>query len=86
MATAPAPIFMEEILDFLASTPTPQDIIAYQPSEMLAQRSQYLHDRNRQDVLTDAERAEFDELRRINHFMNQLKIRARLKLRAAADE
>lgn len=86
MATAPAPIFMEEILDFLASTPTPQDIIAYQPSEMLAQRSQYLHDRNRQDVLTDAERAEFDELRRINHFMNQLKIRARLKLRAANDE
>ncbi len=86
MATAPAPIFMDEILDFLASTPTPQDIIAYQPSEMLTERSHYLHDRNRQDVLTDAERAEFDELRRINHFMNQLKIRARLKLRAANDE
>lgn len=77
---------MNEILDFLASTPTPQDIIAYQPSQSLEERSHYLHERNRHDVLTDTERAEFEELRRINHFMNQLKARARLKLRAAEDE
>lgn len=74
-----APSFMDEILDFLASTPTPEDIVAYQPSQALAERSHYLHERNRHDALTDAERAEFEELRRLNHFMNRLKIRARLK-------
>ncbi len=71
--------FMDEVLDFLASTPTPQNIIDYQPSKALAERSHYLHDRNRHDGLTDAERGEFEELRRLDHFMNQLKIRARLK-------
>jgi hypothetical protein len=86
MATAPAPIFMNEILDFLASTPTPQDIIAYRPSQSLEERSHYLHEQNRHDALTDAERVEFEELRRVNHFINQLKTRARLKLRAADDE
>jgi len=83
MATAPPPIFMNEILDFLASTPTPEDIIAYQPSQSLVDRSHYLHDRNRQGALTDAERTEFEELRHINHFMNQLRIRAQLKLQAS---
>lgn len=86
MASAPAPAFMDEILDFLASTPTPEDIINYQPSEGLEARSHALHERNRQNALTDAERIEFEELRRINHFMNQLKIRARLKLQAAGHE
>jgi len=80
MTTAPAPTFMDDILDFLASTPTPQDIIAFRPSQALEERSHYLHERNRQDALTDAERTGFEDLRRMNHFMNQLKIRARLKL------
>lgn len=86
MARAPAPTFMVEIFDFLASTPTPQDILAYQPSEALAEYSHYLHKRNRQDELTDAERHEFEELRRLNHFINQLKIHTRLKLQAMEDE
>ena len=86
MATAPAPTVTDEVLDFLASTPTPEDIIAYEPSDALTERSHYLHERNRQDALTDAEKAEFEELRRLNHFMNQLKIRARLKLQATPRE
>ena len=80
MTTVSTPTFMTEIFDFLASTPTPQDILAYQPSEALAERSHYLHESNRQDDMTDAERNEFEELRRLNHFMNQLKIHTRLKL------
>ena len=77
---------MAEIFDFLASTPTPQDILDYQPSEALVERSHYLHERNRHDEMTDAERDEFEELRRLNHFMNQLKIHTRLKLQALDDE
>ena len=37
MTFAPAPGFMTEIFDFLASTPTPEDILAYQPSEALVE-------------------------------------------------
>jgi len=36
---------MTAILAFLASAPTPQEIIAYQSSEALRERSHYLHDR-----------------------------------------
>ena len=80
MTFAPAPGFMTEIFDFLASTPTPEDILAYQPSEALVERSHYLHEQNQRDQLTDVERSEFEELRRLNHFMNQLKIHTRLKI------
>jgi len=38
---SPSPIF-NEILDLLASTPTPEQIIAFQPSEALEQRLEYL--------------------------------------------
>ncbi len=86
MATARTSTFMNETLNFLASTPTPQDIVAYRPPDALKARSHHLHERNRKDALTDAERMEFDELRRMNHFMNQLKIRARLRLEASDDE
>ncbi len=78
--------FTDDILDFLASTPTLEEIIAFRPSEALEERSHYLHERHRQDALTDAEREEFEDLRRMNHFMNQPKIRARLKLKVILSE
>lgn len=69
-----------EIIDFLASTPTPEDIIAFKPSDYLQQRLSYLLDQNRNDNLTAEERTELDEFLRMNHFFNMLKIRARQKL------
>ncbi|MBC6934410.1 MAG: hypothetical protein DWB42_01060 [Chloroflexi bacterium] len=83
MAVAPVfalnPLF-DEILDFLASGHTPQEIIAFKPSEALDQRLHDLLDRNASDRLTAEERAELDEFLRVNQFMNILKIRARQKL------
>lgn len=73
-------ILLDEALDFLASSPTPEQIIAFSPSEALQERSRYLLERNRDSTLTDDERAELDELARLNHFMSMLKIRARQKL------
>jgi hypothetical protein len=86
MATAQPLTFTDDILDFLASTPTLEEIIAFQPPPTLAERSHYLHERNRQEALTDLERVEFDDLRRMNHFINQLKIRARLNIGAHRSE
>jgi hypothetical protein len=72
--------FWDEIYDFLSSTPTPEDIIAYRPSEAMQVRVRYLLDKNRQGTLTAEENAEIDEIARIDHFMTMLKAHAREKL------
>lgn len=78
--SAPAPILFDEVIEFLASGPDSTTIIAFQPSEALKQRSSYLLERNRQDMLSAEERTELDEFTRMNHFVNMLKIRARQRL------
>ena len=83
MAIAQPDTLFSEIIDFLAPTPTPEDIIAFKPSDRLEQRLSDLLERNRQDALTAEGRAELDEFLRMNHFMNMLKIRAREKLAEA---
>ncbi len=70
----------DEVLDFLASTPAPEQIIAFEPSEALQERVRYLLDANRNGVLSAEENGELDEFARLNHFMSMLKIRARKKL------
>jgi hypothetical protein len=80
MAIAQPTILFDEILDFLASTPTPQQIIAFKPSDTLQERLDDLLERNRQETLMPYEREELDEFLRMNHFMNMLVIRARQKL------
>lgn len=75
----PSPIF-SEVIDFLVSSPTPDDIIAFRPSPDLQARLDDLLHKNQRDALSEAERAELDEFLRLNHFMTMLKIRARQKL------
>ena len=72
-----------EILDFLASTPTPEQIVAFRPSATLQERASYLLDRQRDGTLTADESTELDEIARMNHFMSMLKIRARKRLAEA---
>jgi hypothetical protein len=79
VAVQPETLFAE-IIDFLASTPTPEAIIAFKPSDRLEQRLSDLLEGHRQAMLTADERHELDEFLRMNHFMNMLKIRARQKL------
>lgn len=74
------PILFDEILDFLASTPTPQAILEFRPSEQLQSRASSLLDKNRSGELTGDERHELDEFQRMNHFMTMLKARARQRL------
>ena len=79
VATQPETLFAE-IIDFLASTPTPEAILAFNPSDRLEQRLSDLLEQNRQETLSAEERGDLDEFLRMNHFMNMLKIRARQKL------
>jgi hypothetical protein len=80
MAVAPPDTLFDVITDFLATEPTADQIIAYRLPQALEQRALDLLERNRQNVLTPEERAEMDEFLRINHLINMLKYKVRLKL------
>ena len=80
MAFAPTDILFDEILEFLASTPSPEHIIAYEPPEALQQRLSDLLAKNRSGHLSEAEQVELDEFLRMNRFMSRLKIKARQKI------
>jgi hypothetical protein len=73
---------LDEITDFLASRPTPEEIIAYKPSEGLEHRALELLALNRDNRLSADERLELEDFRRIEHLMTILKAKARLKLSA----
>lgn len=80
MSAIEHPTLFEEVIDFLASTPTPQQIIDFCPSEAIQQRARDLLDKQRSTSLTAEEQTELDDLGRLNHFMSMLKIRARRKM------
>lgn len=79
VAAKPQIALVDEVMEFLTSTPTPEQIIEFQPSEGLQQRASYLLEQNRQGEPTAEERRELKELSQLNHFMSMLKIRARKK-------
>jgi hypothetical protein len=80
MAFAPTDTMFDEILDFLASSPSPTQIIDYKPPESLQARLSELLAKNRTSQLSESEQVELDEFLRMNRFMSRLKIKARQKL------
>jgi hypothetical protein len=70
----------DEILEFLASTPTPEQIINFQPPASSQERLSDLLAKNRAGNLDDREQVELDEFLRMNRFMSRLKLKAREKL------
>lgn len=80
MVLAYPPAIFSEIMDFIVSSPSPKDIIAFKPSPQLEARLTELLMKNKQGNLTSDEQEELDAFLQLNHFMNMLKIRARKKL------
>jgi hypothetical protein len=76
MAVAPSPVY-QEVFDFLVSAPTPEQIIAFRPSEATQARVRALLEANKESRLTAEERAELDEFEQVEHFVRMLKIHAR---------
>lgn len=72
----PSATIQDEVLGFLLSSPTPQQIIAFHASDTSQARLRYLLDANRNGTLTDDERAELEEASQINHFVTLLKAKA----------
>jgi hypothetical protein len=67
----------DEVLSFLLTSPTPQQIATFHASDRAQERLRYLLEANRAGKLTDAERAELDEASHLNHFITLLKAKAR---------
>jgi len=80
MAIAPAKPISEAIADFLMTTPTPEQIIAFKVPDMLQKRALELLERNRQNRMTADERAEMENFMEMEHCLTILKAKARLKL------
>lgn len=79
--TASATI-QEEVLTFLLSSPTPEQIIAFHASDTAQARLRQLLDANRSGTLSSDERAELEEASQINHFVTLLKAKAHQTLTA----
>jgi hypothetical protein len=75
------PIF-EEMIDFLVSSPTPDQIIGYKISARAQERLAELLDKNREEVLSAVENAELDVYEQVDYVMSSLKARARLAARS----
>jgi len=73
---APHPAFAE-IIDFLATGPTPDQIVAFKASASVQARLEELLEKNREEGLTEAESAELDLYEQVNDLMILLKARAR---------
>lgn len=66
-----------EMMDFLASSPTSQQIIEYKVSPSLQKRLDELLEKNREFRLTDEESVELDVYELVEHSMIRLKAQAR---------
>jgi len=71
-----------EVIEFLASGPRPEEIVAFRPSEDHVERSRELLYKNRESQLTETEEAELDQMEHTNHLMTLLKAEARKILTA----
>lgn len=82
----PHPVLNETyryVLQFLASSPSPQAIIDFKPTLAIQERMSELLEKNREGQLTPSESAELDEYAYINTSLSLLKARAFKELKAS---
>ncbi len=78
---APPASIQEEVLSFLLTSPTPQQVIDFRASEAAQNRLRDLLDANCAGTLNGKEQAELDEAMQMDHFVTLLKAKAHLKLK-----
>ena len=70
----------EEVVDFIAAGTSPQDVVAFRPSEAASLRVADLVTREKADSLTPQETSELNHYMQIEHLMRLAKARARQHL------
>jgi hypothetical protein len=73
---AGASALAQEVVNFLAKGPRPQEIVDFRPSPAAVERSRELLNRNKQGRLTPAEEAELDEMALLDHLVTLIKAKA----------
>jgi hypothetical protein len=81
MSTVDHPPVYEELVDLLARSAPPDDLIAFQLSPGKQRRLDDLLERNRAGMLTPAETVELDSFEQFEHVVRLLKARVRGKHR-----
>lgn len=77
---------IDEILDFVTSSPSLNEIINFAYSDETLERVTYLSEQETDDALTTEEQDELREFKRAAHVMEQLKIRAQRRLKTPLDD
>ena len=72
-----------EIFEFLATLPSPQQIVALQPSATLQERVRFLLTKNQTEGLTSAEEREWQRYEYLEHLVRMAKATAFQKLKVA---
>ncbi len=80
MQNTPIRTVFGEITDFLATSPTPEEIVAYELPQELQARAHVLLDKNGEGDLTPEEHDEMMDFARMNAMMRLLKVKMRIKL------
>lgn len=80
MFLAQAESLFDDILEFLATSPSAEELVAYQPPEHLQARLDDLLHKNRTAHLTQAEAEELQAFLQMNRFMSRLRLKARQHL------
>jgi len=80
LTVAPPETLFDDILEFLTTSPSAAQIVAYQPTPALQQRLSELLDKNRAGQLKNTEQGELEAFMRMNRFMSRLKLKARSRL------
>lgn len=78
---SPSLNIQDDVMSFLLTSPSPQQIIDFHASDLAQERLRYLLEANRNGSLSNDERVELDEASGINHFMMLLKAKAHLQVR-----
>ena len=77
---------IDEILDFVTSSPSLDEIVSFVYSDETLERVTYLTEQDAEDALTAEEQAELREFQRAAHVMDQLKVRAQRRLGTPLDD
>jgi hypothetical protein len=85
MQTAPIRTLFGVITDFLASDPSPEEIIAYRLPDDLQTRAHDLLERNGEGLLTLDEEQEMYDFMRADEMIALLKAKTRLKLSGSSE-
>jgi hypothetical protein len=81
MQSTKHPTIYSILTDFLASNPSPQEIIAYQMPQELVRRAHELLERNTEEELSREEREEMLDFLRFEEMMSMLKLKTQVKLK-----